>query len=493
MGINDYELKFRAIESILNVKTARAVFTKIAEAASKKSLHVNAKSVYEAAHKWKKNTKPGSTHRHFFTVLLEEIGASNLDRDSFISCSYAEFLQSIPEKNKEKIDEYDNEKEQSIKNIYDEKNRHREHIVIFSEKFQSALDTNKVQTDRKIDQKHIYLNPYVKKEWKEIMESGEHDAYELCRKSLDELLDSHGWGKYLEKSKNNLRRIVFLGAGGGEKEKIVVREMAKCTNPKFEIVFVDASTSMLELSCENIKDYFRLIKRNNQWNFAQDFIPIKLLRADFTELHGLSEFPAYNQHDIKGHSIYFLLGGAFGNNDENVLLDSIKKVMCDEDLLIINAEFFEADNREAYEEQIKEAYLKSELMSFVMASLLPYLMNDWLRNKSVEEIQENIDCVIIKDKVTCPVPQSIAVARQLQVTLPNKNKDLIRISISKKYVRNKLLQHFEECGFEAVEELSNSNQISIKLKRDNQEEAYKSGATSNSTAPQSKDDCSRRS
>ena len=369
------------------------------------------------------------------------------------------------------------------------KNRHGEHIVIFSEKFQSALDTSKVQTDKKIDQKHIYLNPYVKKEWKEVIESKEHDAYELCKKSLDELLDSPAWEKYLEKSKDNLKRIVFLGAGGGEKEKIVVREMAKCTNSKFEIVFVDASTSMLELSCENIKDYFRLIKRNNQWNFTQDFIPIKLLRADFTELHGLSEFPACNQHSIKGHSIYFLLGGAFGNNDENMFLDSIKQIMCDEDLLVINAEFFEADNQEEYEEQIKEAYLKSELMSFVMASLLPYLMNDWLRDKSVEEIQKNIDCVIIKhdqDKVTCPVPQSIAVARQLQVTLPNGNTDLIRISISKKYVRKELLRYFKERGFEAVEELSNSNQVSIKLKRDNQEEAYESGATSNSTAPQSK-------
>lgn len=488
MGINDYELKFKAIENMLNMTRRRDVFTKIAEVASKKGVSINADSAYQVAHKWKKSSRPGSLYRNFFTVLLEEIN-STLDQNKFVSCSYAEFVQSLPEQNKRKIDEYGNEKEQSIKNIYDEKNRHGEHIVLFSEKFQSALDTNKVQTERKIDQKHIYLNPYVKKEWKEIIESREHDAYELCRKSLDELLDSANWIKYLEKSKDDLRRIVFLGAGGGEKERIVVREMAKCTHSKFEIVFVDASTSMLELSCENIKDYFRLIRRNQQWNFTQDFIPIKLLRADFTELHGLSEFPACNQDSIRGHSIYFLLGGAFGNNDENMFLDSIKQIMCDEDLLVINAEFFEENNRAEYEEQIKEAYLKSELMSFVMASLLPYLMNDWLRDKSVEEIQKNIDCVIIpndKDRVIFPVPKSIAVARQLKVELPNGNTDLIRISISKKYVREELLKYFKERGFEVMEALSNSSQISIKLKRDNQEEAYKSEATSNSTAPQSK-------
>lgn len=488
MGIKDYELKFKAIETILEVDGRRAVFTKIAELANKRTekLFVNADSVYGAAHKWKKNSKPSNAHHNFFTVLFEAINSS-LDQNSFVEGSYADFVDSLHEKNKLKIVKHGGDKEQSIKNIYDEKNRHGEHIVLFSEKFQSALDTNKVQTERKIDQKHIYLNPYVKKEWKEIIESREHDAYELCRKSLDELLDSANWIKYLEKSKDDLRRIVFLGAGGGEKERIVVREMAKCTHSKFEIVFVDASTSMLELSCENIKDYFRLIRRNQQWNFTQDFIPIKLLRADFTELHGLSEFPACNQDSIRGHSIYFLLGGAFGNNDENMFLDSIKQIMCDEDLLVINAEFFEENNRAEYEEQIKEAYLKSELMSFVMASLLPYLMNDWLRDKSVEEIQKNIDCVIIKkDKVTCPVPESIAVARQLQVKLPNGNEDLIRISLSKKYVREELLKYFKERGFEVMEALSNSSQISIKLKRDNQEEAYKSEATSNSTAPQSK-------
>lgn len=121
MGINDYELKFRAIQSILNANTARDVFTKIEKAAGKKSLHVNAKSVYEAAHKWKKKTKPGATHRHFFTVLLEEIDANNLDKDSFVNCSYAEFFQSLPERNKRKIDKYDSEKKQDIKNIYDEK------------------------------------------------------------------------------------------------------------------------------------------------------------------------------------------------------------------------------------------------------------------------------------------------------------------------------------------------------------------------------------
>lgn len=393
------------------------------------------------------------------------------------------------EENKRKIDKYDGKKEQSVKNIYEEKNRHGEHIVLFAEKFQSALDTNRVQTDRKIDQKHIYLNPYVEKEWKAVIESGEHDAYEFCKNSLDELLDSNEWKEYLKESKDNLKRIVFLGAGGGEKEKMIVREMAKCTNSKFEIVFVDASTSMLELSCENIKQYFRQIRRRQQWNFTQDFIPIKLLRADFTELHGLSEFPACNQDSIKGHSIYFLLGGAFGNNDENMFLDSIKQIMCNEDLLIINAEFFETDNQKEYEEQIKEAYLKSELMSFVMASLLPYLMNDWLRDKSVEEIQKNIDCVIIRHKqnrVICPVPQSIAVARQLKVTLQNLNTDLIRISISKKYVRKNLLQFFKERGFETVEALSNSNQISIKLKRNNQEETYESETKSNNSASQSK-------
>ena len=488
MSFKDYDLKFKAITSILNVTTTRAIFIKIAKAVKKRGDDIDAVSLYDAARKWRKGTKPGHTYNHFFRVLLEEIG-SKLDQDYFVSCSYAEFVQSLPEENKRKIDKYGSEKEQSIKNIYEEKNRHGEHIVLFAEKFQSELDTIKVQTERKIDQKHIYLNPYVKKEWKAVIESKQHDAYELCKKSLDELLDSPAWKKYLEESKDNLKRIVFLGAGGGEKEKIVVQEMAKCINSKFEIVFVDASTSMLELSCENIKDYFRLIRRNQQWNFTQDFIPIKLLRADFTELHGLSEFPACNQDSIKGHSIYFLLGGAFGNNDENMFLYSIKQIMCDEDLLIINAEFFEPANRTEYEEQIKEAYLKSELMSFVMASLLPYLMNDWLRDKSVEEIQKNIDCVIIdyeNDKVTCPVPESIAVARQLKVTLRNRNTDLIRISIAKKYVRENLLQFFKERGFETVEALSNSNQISIKLKRDNQEEVYKSEATSNSTAPQSK-------
>ena len=490
MAINDYDEKFKAIASIINAPTLRDVFKKIEIAALKKRLHFNGDSAYEASHKWKPNSKkssnPSNTYQHFFTVLLEEIGASNLDQDSFVNCSYAEFIQSLPEKNKQKIGQYSSEKEQSIKNIYDEKNRHQEHIVIFSEHFKSALDTNKVQTDKKIDQKHIYLTPYVKNEWKEVIDSREHDVYELCRKSLDELLDSPGWEKFLEKRKDNLKRIVFLGAGGGEKERIIVREMAKCTNSKFEIVFVDASTSMLELSCENIKDYFRLIRRNQQWSFKQDFIPIKLLRADFTELYKLSEFPACNQHSIEGHSIYFLLGGAFGNNDENVFLESIKQIMCDEDLLIINAEFFEVDNQEEYEEKIKEDYLKSELMSFVMASLLPYLMNDWLRDKSVEEIQKNIDCRIFTDKATCPVPKSIAVARELNVELPNGNIDSIRISIAKKYVRETLLQYFKERGFETVEGLSNSNQISIKLKRDNQEEAYKSEATSNSTAPQSK-------
>lgn len=99
MGIKDYELKFKAIETVLEVDGRRDVFTKIDKAANRmdpkrNKLFFDPERAYQAAHKWKSGTKPGTQHRHFFTVLFAEIG-SNFDQNRFVNCTYAEFVQSL--------------------------------------------------------------------------------------------------------------------------------------------------------------------------------------------------------------------------------------------------------------------------------------------------------------------------------------------------------------------------------------------------------------
>ncbi len=172
-----------------------------------------------------------------------------------------------------------------------------------------------------IDPKLMYWETWAARRYKRLCEDRKYEIDRISRKLLGDNFQKM-FNVIKEDTSYSLFDYVSLGAGGAEKDSIIIQELINNAGGERLFYFpLDQSFSMLSYAIDYISPVTSA--NNNLGLFA--------IYGDFTNLSRYGSM-IYNSHNPK---IYSLLGNTLGNVDEGLVLTQIRDTMRNSDRLIV--------------------------------------------------------------------------------------------------------------------------------------------------------------
>ena len=292
-----------------------------------------------------------------------------------------------------------------------------------------------VKAEKSIDQKFLYLDPISVKNWGALIASEEYIIYGHCLSALRKTLATPTWKESVKSEKINC--IVDLGVGAGEKDNLIIKNFIRLTESKkiVQLVIIDTSIPMLELTISQLKQYLKSKK---------ELINFYAVRTDFMKLGRSKEIIRFD----KGNVVFFSLGCTFCNLDETQFLTSINNIIRSGDLLVIGVETYEPTRKEESTEEQKQVYNNDALKKL---ATIPLKMIS-------EEFEDKIalsDIEIVKSNS----PKYSHIKNSENIIIKDKKRD-IDLAVTSRYNESDFKEFVESFGFElkdSVEATENSH------------------------------------
>lgn len=202
--------------------------------------------------------------------------------------------------------------------------------------------------NNKVDQKYLYYSPKSAEKWSKWEENGATTS-QVSNINLINFFNLDIWKEKV----NEIDTVVDLGTGAGYKAIELIESFDKNYHGnELNLVLVDSSNNMLDIALRNTTKNLKNLKFK---------VNVDGLRTDFLMLH---ESNNLFHHSDKKRSVFMLLGGTFGNIDEEKFISALNQVCQKGDLFILTAFLLKDDQSnlipyEKYRDEIIEIYSPS--------------------------------------------------------------------------------------------------------------------------------------
>lgn len=327
--------KFDIYKHLLSVQSLRSVVTAILARPSDQDI---ALSVYDNVCKWVKGRSTpsyGEGVKDFFDGLAARFGLpDSVTGSMLIDATVEQFIGFLPEEKKAVAE--------NALRLRNATNRHMETpTVVVPVPMNDICDdlsaiwlqhTGRIPSiaegfqERKIDQRHYYLDPDSSDAWARIVDSQSYPTYDHCFGGLNDLFASPEWKKCLE-SNQACTAVMLAGGGAPDKDLMLIRNLLSQHHSQERVYhyLIDISLYMLRHSAIWLCDHLgSLAKRVVLKPIHRDVL--SLTSRDRKQLH---------EH---GKVIFAITGGTIGNLSESAFFRSLGHVAASGDLLIVSAD-----------------------------------------------------------------------------------------------------------------------------------------------------------
>ncbi|MHC4346743.1 MAG: L-histidine N(alpha)-methyltransferase [Planctomycetota bacterium] len=254
-----------------------------------------------------------------------------------------------------------------------------------------------------LDEKLLYVSPFCARRWLDVCKNADYKPYVDSR----QLLEDKGkdlMATVFEESGAESFNIISLGAGNGEKDRILLHYLTRVVKEPCFYYPIDVSHTLLLAACEEVAS-----------TSFETVLRIKSIHDDFERLHEL--MPIYQYRT--GKNIFALLGNTLGNYNEEILISNMLRGMESGDYLLLEVQLKSENKYEAEKKQFFEAPLRT--MGFAVDNLRLEMRS--LTGEAVPDSVTSYTHVILKD------------GSRFQLTLATQYD----IEAMKKWLRNKKL------------------------------------------------------
>lgn len=296
-----------------------------------------------------------------------------------------------------------------------------------------------------VDQRFMYYDHHAPAQWKKVHGRGEYGLYGACRSLLDKSCAAIAGEPPIE-------QLIILGAGSPDKDWKLIAEIARSQNTPPEVFVCDASFFMLM----ETKDKLKELIDDNEDVFGDKRITIRLSCFDFTDRTGWTRAGIRREKS----KLIAILGGTFGNVDEQTMLERIRHYCQPGDMFLLAGSFYEnAETLADYERVMREQY-----NDFGKAMTLNPLRKVFDENHRTMDFERRIDLVDIEfeDAEDLPrtlkseIPGTKAAVFYIEAKKLPLNPDHGRVILftSRRYIKDNLVGYLSAAkgGFELLGE-----------------------------------------
>jgi len=287
-------------------------------------------------------------------------------------------------------------------------------------------------TSNSIDHKFLYLDYAAVDRWTRITNADTYGLYHRCFNVCKRLCETQEWIEILTGC--GRLRFIDLGVGTGDKDNWLVRKACQA-NDSVELTLVDSSFPMLELTFEQLDDDVNRFSR------------IHAVKGDFYNLReAIGQYLDSDRRETT-RNVFLMLGGTFGNLDEESFLRELRRVTSPSDVVVVAVECFE--NQADIERLLMAIYNTAEVKS--LGSLSIRHIEPGL---SELEIVNDMSVRIVGGLNRSSVPGSVSAE-----LVWDQSGDGIRVAKMSRYRRGELLKFIERLGFRISFEVKESAQV----------------------------------
>lgn len=284
-----------------------------------------------------------------------------------------------------------------------------------------------------VDQKFLYFDIAAVDKWTKIINADTYGVYHRCFGVCKTLCEKSDWIEIL--TSHDAIRFVDLGVGTGDKDNWLIHNACQA-NDNVELILLDSSFPMLELTIEQLDDD---INR---------FSKVRAVKGDFYCLRESIQQYLDSDPGTRTRNVFLLLGGTFSNLEEDSFLTEIKKVLCPDDILVLQVECF--DDPTPMRNALVREYDNPEVKSLAALSVR-YIAPEL----SESEIVKDISVHVTGRRGLSSVPSAMSA----EVCWNQDRRLSIRLVKISRYRKPYLLDFIRNHGFELRFEVEESVKV----------------------------------